>query len=130
MICIIFAISYRNENRRIVVALIYWVDMANNQYDHDWYQDQIKEGRIKRSVLKHRQSAVWHKTACLTQTYKQASLNAMAVGNTLGELVKHIEANFANGRTYTSYCIGLSLGAHVCGFIGKSSGMVCTSKTL
>ena len=130
MICTLSAISYRNDRRRIVVALIYWVDMANNQYDHDWYQDQIKEGRIKRSVLKHRQSAVWQKTACLTQTYKQASLNAMAVGNTLGELVKHIEANFANGRTYTSYCIGLSLGAHVCGFIGKSSGMVCTSKTL
>ena len=130
MMCTLFAISYRNENRRIVVALIYWVDMANNKYDHDWYQDQIQEGHIKRSGLKHRQSSVERKIACLTQTYKQASLNAMAVGNTLGELVKHIEANFANGRTYKSYCIGLSLGAHVCGFIGKSSGMVCTSNTI
>ena len=124
------AISYRNENRRIVVALIYWGDMANNKFEHAWYQEQIKTGRTKRSALKHRQSAPWWKTACLTQTYKQASLNAMAVGNTLGELVKHIEGNFANGRTYKSYCIGLSLGAHVCGFIGKSSGMVCTSKTI
>ena len=130
MICILFAISYRNENRRIVIALIYWVDMANNKYNHDWYQDQIKEGRTKRSALRNRQSSVWRKTACLTQTYKQASLNAMAVGNTLGELVRHIEGNYANGRTYKSYCIGLSLGAHVCGFIGKSSGMVCKSKTI
>ena len=124
------AISYRNENRRIVVALIYWVDMANNQFEHEWYQEQIKEGRTKRSALRNRQSLPLWKTACFTQTYKQASLNAMAVGNTLGELVKHIKGNFANGRTYKSYCIGLSLGAHVCGFIGKSSGMVCTSKTI
>ena len=105
--------------------------MANNPFEHAWYQEQIQEGRrTKRSALKNRQSSVARKIACLTQTYKQASLNAMAVGNTLGELVKHIEENLANGRTYKSYCIGLSLGAHVCGFIGKSSGMVCTSKTI
>ena len=130
MICIIFAISYRNENRRIVVALIYWVDMANNKFEHEWYQDQIKKGRTKRSALKNRQSSPARKMACYTKTYKQASLNTMAVGNTLGELVKHIEGNFANGRKYESYCIGLSLGAHLCGFIGKSSGMVCTPMTI
>ena len=130
MICILFAISYRTDRRRIVVALIYWVDMANNKFEHAWYQDQIQEGRTKRSALKNRQSSVARRMACYTKTYKQASLNSMAVGNTLGELVKHIKRNFANGRTYKSYCIGLSLGAHVCGFIGKSSGMVCTSKTI
>ena len=130
MICISFAISYRNDSRRIVVALIYWVDMANNKFEHAWYQDQIQEGRTKRSALKNRQSSVARRMACYTKTYKQASLNSMAVGNTLGELVKHIKGNFANGRRYESYCIGLSLGAHLCGFIGKSSGLVCTSNTI
>ena len=130
MICILFAISYQNDRRRIVVALIYWVDMANNKFEHEWYQEQIKEGRTKRSVLRNRQSEVWRRTACYTKTYKQASLNSMAVGNTIGELLKHIEGNFANGRKYESYCIGLSLGAHLCGFIGKSSGMVCTPMTI
>ena len=130
MICIFFAFSYRTDRRRIVVALIYWVDMANNKFEHAWYQDQIQEGRTKRSALKNRQSSVARKMACYTKTYKQASLNSMAVGNTLGELVKHIKVNFANGRRYESYCIGLSLGAHLCGFIGKSSGMVRTSMTI
>ena len=64
----------------------------------------------------------------MTTSYKQAALNAMVVGNIVGELDKHIRNGLAKDETYTTFCIGLSLGAHVCGFIGKSSKMVINRK--
>ena len=30
-------------NRRIVVAMIYWEEMANNVNDQDWYEQKIKQ---------------------------------------------------------------------------------------
>ena len=62
--------------------------------------------------------------ACMDKSYKQAALNVMVVGNVVGELVKFTKNEFASDIDYTTFCIGLSLGGHTCGFIGKSSRMV------
>ena len=64
------------------------------------------------------------KLACMQTDYKQAALNVMVVGNVVGELVKYVKNDFAPDLSYTTFCIGLSLGAHTCGFVGKSSKMV------
>ena len=115
--------------------MIYWEEMANNVHEQDWYEMQIKlainggELSIRNEVttdndeLPNRQSSASRTMACLTSSYKQASLNAMVVGNVVGELVKHVKNEHADIQ-YETICIGLSLGAHTCGFIGKSSKMV------
>ena len=113
--------------------MIYWEELANNQYDYDWYQNQIQnsiEGRIlgksKGQSLNQSQSRTERTLGCLTSEYKQSALNSMVVGNVVGELVKHIKDELGEEKSYTTYCIGISLGAHLCGFVGKSSGMVTT----
>ena len=78
-------------------------------------------------MLSHRQIWTHRLMACMTRSYKQAALNTMVVGNVIGELVKHIDNKINNQWSYTTFCIGLSLGAHTCGFIGKSSNLVINS---
>ena len=128
---------FKTSTRRIVVALLYWVEEANAQHNKDWYDAQIQDainGFSRQrsfkssSPLPHRQSWPLRTKACMTTSYKQAALNALVVGNIVGELDKHIRNGLAKDEIYTTFCIGLSLGAHVCGFIGKSSKMVINRK--
>ena len=123
-------------NRRIVVAMIYWEEMANNVNDQDWYVQKIKQaikvgfpsGKSRSfrasKILPNRQNRVSRTMACMKKSYKQAALNVMVVGNVVGELVKYMKNEFASDISYTTFCIGLSLGSHTCGFLGKSSKMV------
>ena len=118
--------------------MIYWEEMSNNVNRQEWYEEQIElainggltnsKHKISRSIdnesLPNRQSPASRILACMNRSYKQAALNTMAVGNVIGELVKHIKNGVAQDIPYTTFCIGLSLGAHTCGFIGKSSKMV------
>ena len=117
--------------------MIYWEEMANNVNEQEWYEEQIEvaingelnTGRdlLSRSIdenLPNRQSSASRTLACMTGSYKQAALNVMVVGNVVGELVKHIKNEIAPDMPYTTICIGFSLGAHACGFIGKSSKLV------
>ena len=121
------------------MAMIYWEQMANNVYEQKWYEEQInlaikgersdkapdsRSNAILNEMLPNAQSGASRTLACLTGSYKQAALNVMVVGNVIGELVKHIKNEFAQDLSYTTFCIGLSLGAHSCGFIWKSSKMV------
>ena len=131
---------YKKSNRRIVVAKIYWIGKATALKSKEWYDGQIQaainghsvdaEGEMISSrsydeMLPHRASWLKQSLSCnLAPNYKQATVNVMVVGNVVGELVKYIKKEFASDITYTTMCIGHSLGAHVCGFIGKSSGMV------
>ena len=125
-----------------MVALIYWGEMANAQYEQEWYDNhildfiQLQSYMAAHNISSHHaalrslddlpNSQSWgaRTIACMTGSYKQASLNAMVVGNVVGELVKHIRNDIAKEHSYTTFCIGHSLGAHVCGFIGNSSNMV------
>ena len=110
--------------------MIYWEEMANAVYSQQWYEDQIQQAINGNSngksseELPHRQNWVSRTKACLTSSYKQAATNTPVVGNVIGELVKYIKSDFAESISYTTYCIGVSLGAHNCGFIGKSSNLV------
>lgn len=51
-------------------------------------------------------------------TYGQASVNTWTVGNVMGYLHENIIRRQDSSNTET-YCIGHSLGSHVCGFFGK-----------
>lgn len=124
--------------------------MANALHDKEWYDKQvqhsIKTGFSYRSfrganvrqsatassngnVLPHRSTFLETTLACLTTYYKQAAANVLAVGAIIGGLDKYIRneiwrPQWPNAEKYTTFCIGLSLGTHTCGFIGKSHKMV------
>ena len=51
--------------------------------------------------------------------YSRASSTTMIVGNALGELMNSIYS-FAEKENVKSFCVGHSLGSHVCGFTGKT----------
>ena len=127
---------YMQPNRRVVVAMIYWEQMASTLNDQEWHDEQIElaigdgfpsdRNDISKSneALPNRQSWALRTLVCMQTDYKQAALNVMVVGNVVGELVKYVKNDFAPDLSYTTFCIGLSLGAHTCGFVGKSSKMV------
>ena len=109
--------------------MIYWEEMANNPYPKEWYEDQI-QAAINGVHLQSRDDdalpssgALENLLACQATPYKQAVTNVPVVGNVVGELVKSIKIH-AKETSYTTFCIGHSLGAHNCGFIGKSSKLV------
>ena len=63
-----------------------------------------------------------NKVCCYRQdfTYGTAAVNIWPIANVLGYLHKEIgDLNEAFAQTDT-YCIGLGLGAHLCGFFGKA----------
>ena len=131
--------------------MIYWIEMAMKEHEKEWYDEQIQNeimgntysGRsfadinIRQSesasvdddVLPNRANSVERTAACLSTTYKQATVNVLVVGKIIGELDKYIRnemwhPQWPEVENYTTFCIGLSLGAHTCGFIGKSYNMV------
>ena len=111
--------------------MIYWEEMANNPYPKQWYEDQIQlaingfktESRFDDDSSLPTSNSLAHLLGCQAASYKQAATNVPVVGNVVGELVKSIKIH-AKQTAYTTFCIGLSLGAHNCGFIGKSSKLV------
>ena len=132
-------LRFQKPDRRVVVAMIYWEQMANNVYSQEWYQDQIElaiqgelntgnytESRSSKE-LPNSQSGLTHALSCMTSSYKQAALNDYIVGNVVGEFVKQFKHDFSSETNFTTYCIGLSLGGHLCGFIGKTSKVVSIS---
>ena len=51
--------------------------------------------------------------------YSTAAANTMVIGNALGKLTEAMYASTKN-KKLKSFCIGHSLGSHVCGFTGKT----------
>ena len=50
--------------------------------------------------------------------YLKAASNTMVVGHLVGKLIESIIPNL--NQNVKTFCIGHSLGAHVCGFAGKT----------
>ena len=128
--------------------------MANPEYNKKWYDEKIREASLReindkmmrtnertisrsseikpQNGLPHAMGSSKRRLFCsiLAKPYGTATVNTMVVGILVGELDKHIGAEDwgmgkdTHKRKYTTYCIGLSLGAHLCGFIGKSHKMV------
>ena len=66
---------------------------------------------------------------CSIKSFRSAAINTMIVGILVGELDNYIRndlrsATQSETKRYTTYCIGLSMGSHVCGFIGKTHNRV------
>ena len=53
-----------------------------------------------------------------TTGYSKAASNTMVVGHALGRLTESIYS-FAGRGNLKSFCVGHSLGSHICGFTGK-----------
>ena len=116
--------------------MIYWEQMASTDNDQEWHDEHIElaiedgfpsdrnDMYNSYDALPNRQNWASRTLACMQTDYKQAALNVMVVGNIVGELVKYVKNDFAPDLSYTTFCIGLSLGAHTCGFVGKSSKKV------
>ena len=93
-----------------VVGIITWKRGASRRYS-------MEGGNDKASV-----DEKWEKhfVCCRREdlTYGRASINSWPIGNVLGYLHEQVVTSDASHKT-DSYCIGLSLGAHLCGFFGK-----------
>ena len=63
----------------------------------------------------------------LPQNYQTPAVNTMVVGRHLGLLNQIIgdrisqKNQFIQDAQYSTFCVGHSLGAHVCGFMGKTT---------
>ena len=55
--------------------------------------------------------------SCKSDNYATATANTMVVGRLLSFLVKKVQPDIAD--TLKTFCIGHSLGGHICGFAGK-----------
>ena len=51
--------------------------------------------------------------------YSSAASNTMVIGNALGRLTEYMY-EFAENENLKSFCVGHSLGGHICGFTGKT----------
>ena len=87
--------SYGTDDRRIIVASPDW---------GPW-------GERSRNIL----SLDYY--SCKSDNYATATANTMVVGRLLSFLVKKVQPDIAD--TLKTFCIGHSLGGHICGFAGK-----------
>ena len=97
-------------NDHLVVAKVYWKTGANaskkrtlSSYSHKNYP------------LCKTRSCRFAQCCTNPTTYGESSVNTWPVGNVIAYVHKEITAKLK----IKTYCMGFSLGAHVCGFFGK-----------
>ena len=62
---------------------------------------------------------------CMINSYAKAAANTMVIGRALAFLAKQMEPEEGElqgtlyGAHFKAFCMGRSLGGHVCGFVGK-----------
>jgi hypothetical protein len=111
----------RYMSRNIVVGLVYWAHGARAGFTRSIssrsttpdYITQIIEN-FKQGDEKSLQDAI----CCSSVSYGTAAPNTWAIGNILAYVNKQIAYTVMPNKIKT-FCIGHSLGAHLCGFFGK-----------
>ena len=104
---------YRNSN--IVVGLVYWKHGARGSW-----VTSIINSRSTNSIL----SMVGKYAICCTRItettrYGYAASNTWAIGNILAYVNQAVIEISRQPKRIKTFCIGHSLGAHLCGFFGK-----------
>ena len=106
----------------VVVGIVSWeigANMKPQQHEIEGQNLPQMGGKYKSLICCHPRSLPW-KPLILPLNYGVASANTWAVGNILAYVNRKISLAFTT-KSYTTSCIGHSLGAQVCGFFGKMS---------
>ena len=106
----------------VVVGIVSWEIGANMKPQQQEIEGQNMPQmgeKYKSLICCHPRSLPW-KPLILPLNYGVASANTWAVGNILAYVNRKISLAFTT-KSYTTSCIGHSLGAQVCGFFGKMS---------
>ena len=99
--------KYRDEH--IAIGIVFWKHGARSTDFETQYMSQVTLRSIPNDIEKE-------SLCCIYNGYGRASANTWPVGNILAYVNKEIANTSDNINTF---CIGHSLGAHMCGFFGK-----------
>ena len=93
--------------RNTAVAIVYWNKGANKGGSETYTPKNGSETGFAQQTI-----------CCSNHPYGSSAANTWPIGNILGYLHQAIISSNKHFATDT-YCIGYSLGAHLCGFFGK-----------
>ena len=119
------ALISRYPEKNLVVGIVYWVKGAR------WFKDKDTASNSTKEVS-NRESSLWkfatsmEAICCIAKTiqsddtrYGVAAVTTWTIGNIIGYVHESILDDEKDHSKIKTYCIGHSLGAHVCGFFGK-----------
>ena len=101
---------------KVVVGIIHWKNAAARHSTNSSMQRSKINVTLEKIIMCCKQDILGG--VGFSTTYGQASVNTWTVGNVIGYLHENIIRRQNSSNTET-YCIGHSLGSHVCGFFGK-----------
>ena len=106
----------RYSKHNTVVAMVFWPFGAG--------ADESSRFETNKKTYRRSPGSRWgllietHAVCCYAYHYGWAASNTWPIGNVLGYLHEAIAFSEISFKTDT-YCIGYSLGSHLCGFFGK-----------
>lgn len=124
---------FKSAGRKIIMAEVYWNDGAKAIFDNfvpPGIVHTILSAVMGRSLPEDR--AYLESVAGLLTCgpgglgvgdvagYSNSASNTMVIGHTLGKLAESITSASSKGNVKT-FCVGHSLGGHICGFTGKTN---------
>ena len=109
---------------KIVVGVVFWIRAARwVNYNETILSsdDMSRRAEVDEAVGNHMEwiccAAKWFPS--VYTRYGIAAVTTMTIGSILGYIHESIVGDGNNGLQIKTYCIGHSLGSHVCGFFGK-----------
>ena len=118
------AMISRYKKEKVVVAVVFWIHGAR------WIHGSKESS--KETSIRHATSSLqitdWMNSICCMgkidlfgdyARYGTAAVTTWSIGNILGYVHQSILRNNKSNLDIKTFCIGHSLGSHVCGFFGK-----------
>ena len=115
----------RNDINKVVVIVHGFLNSFKDQWMHDMKQEIQSEDRKNASVaviIVGWGDGFWREL--LKERYMKVAQNSRYVGYALSLILKEMYSIVSSRKLFV-HCIGHSLGAHVCGFAGKS--LICNN---
>ena len=118
------ALISRYKKERVVVAVVFWIHGAR------WIhgpKESSKETSRRRATSSSAITDWMNAICCMGKIelfgdyarYGTAAVTTWSIGNILGYVHQSILGNNKSNLNIKTFCIGHSLGSHVCGFFGK-----------
>ena len=113
-----FLTKYNDGSKKIVVGVLDWKWGARL-----WSSTDSRISKAQRKAEPNKLNWALQQLMCcspiwVNSRYLQSAANTWPVGNIVAYVNHEIAANYGSHQIRT-YCVGFSLGAHVCGFFGK-----------
>jgi pancreatic lipase-related protein 1/phosphatidic acid-selective phospholipase A1 len=100
-----------SNSRQTIFYTHGWLGSSNNNWLHDMKDDTLTKGDYNVVIVGWQESSqnIW---------YPQSAADTRSVGTEIGLVARNLVQNGGLSRTRT-YCVGHSLGGHVCGHAGN-----------